>query len=80
MAIQILVACSSETVAKAVATVGSDQLILLPVDFHGRPCFRLCWGTYDSSAAASAALATVPAYFRQGGARPKVVPLSSVLP
>jgi hypothetical protein len=80
MAIQILVACSSDTVAKAVATVGSDQLILLPVDFHGRSCFRLCWGTYDSSTSASAALATVPVYFRQGGARPTVVPLSSVLP
>lgn len=78
--IQLLVACSDETVGKAVAAVPSDELFIIPVTFGGRACQRLCWGVYDSTARAQSALGSVPAYFREGGAKPKAVPLAEILP
>ncbi len=78
--VQLLVACSDETVGKAQAAVASDQLFVVPVTFNGRACQRLCWGVYDSPARAQAALASVPAYFREGGAKPKAMALAEILP
>lgn len=78
--VQLLVACSDETVGKAQAAVASDQLFVIPVTFTGRACQRLCWGVYDSPARAQAALASVPAYFREGGAKPKAIALAEILP
>jgi hypothetical protein len=77
--VQALTACSPETVQKAVAgTAGAEDLFILPVTLQGRACFRVCWGLYDSHQAAEAA--TPPAYFRQGGARPRVSGLAELLP
>jgi hypothetical protein len=77
--VQLLVACSDETVDKAVARTGSPDLFILPVNYKGRSCYRLCWGLYDSEARANAATSAVPAYFREGGARPRVMPTSGLL-
>jgi hypothetical protein len=78
--IQILVACSSDTVVKAVQNVSSPELYILPVSFKGRDCYRVCWGIYDSQGRAESAISTVPSYFRQGGATPKVVSSAGLLP
>lgn len=78
--IQILTACSPETVQKAVGAAGSDELFILPVVLTGRACFRVCWGVYDTRPAAEAALGRVPAYFREGGAKPRVSSLGELLP
>jgi len=78
--IQLLVACSTETVQKAVENAGGPELFILPVSLKGRECYRLCWGLYPSEARASQALRTVPEYFRSGGATPKVVAASDVVP
>jgi septal ring-binding cell division protein DamX len=59
---------------------GGDELFILPVVLNGRACFRVCWGVYGSRPAADAALATIPAYFRQGGAKPRVSTLGELLP
>ena len=48
--LQLLIACSSETVQKAVESVGSDELLIVPVQYQGRDCYRLCWGVYPSPA------------------------------
>jgi hypothetical protein len=77
---QLLTACAPETIAKAVDAVPADDLFILPVTFQGRSCYRLCWGVYDSRAAAEAARASVPAYFRQSGASPRLSPLNELLP
>ncbi len=77
--IQILVACSTETVQKAVSAVTGDDLYVLPVHYKGRDCYRLGWGLYDSEAKANAGLRGVPGYFKQGGARPKVVSVAELL-
>jgi hypothetical protein len=40
----------------------------------------MCWGLYDSESRARAGVASVPDYFRKGGASPKAVPAGSILP
>lgn len=77
--LQVLTACSPDTVQKAVSAVAGDELFILPVSFKGRDCYRLCWGVYGSRAEAEAATAQVPAYFQQG-ARPRLQPLVELLP
>ena len=58
----------------------SPELLILPVSYKGRSCYRLCWGLYDSEGRAEAAVATVPAYFREGGAKPKAAATATLLP
>jgi hypothetical protein len=78
--IQILVACSDETVGKAVASGPAAELYILPVHYKGKSCYRLCWGVYDNEGRAQSAVGSVPEYFTQGGASPKVVRTSAILP
>jgi septal ring-binding cell division protein DamX len=78
--VQLLVACSDETVGKAVANASGNELFILPVSYKGKSCYRLCWGLYDSEDRATSALGSVPAYFREGGAKPKVSPTAGLLP
>ena len=78
--IQLLIACSTETVQKAVDSGNASRLVILPVNFKGRDCYRLAWGVYPSSSKATAALSTVPEYFRTGGAAPKVLGAAEVIP
>jgi hypothetical protein len=77
--IQILVACSTETIQKANQSVPGDELYILPVSYKGRNCYRICWGSYPTEEAAAAALRALPEYFRRGGATPKVVPTAGML-
>jgi len=76
--VQLLVACSADTVQKAVENVKAPELIILPVDLKGRECFRLCWGLFESESRAAAAMRTVPEYFRKNGAAPRVVGTASI--
>jgi hypothetical protein len=78
--VQLLVACSEETIQKAVAAVPADELFILPVNYKGRSCYRVCWGLYASEEQAAAAGRSLPEYFRRGGATPKVSPIASLLP
>jgi Domain of unknown function (DUF4388) len=78
--VQVLVACSGETVQKALDNVSSSELFILPVNYRGKACYRLCWGLYESQDRATAALLSLPEYFRQGGASPKVSPAAALLP
>jgi septal ring-binding cell division protein DamX len=78
--VQVLVACSTDTIQKAIDRAPSDELFILPVNYHGKSCYRMCWGLYDSADRATAAMQSMPAYFRQGGATPKVSPAAALLP
>lgn len=78
--VQILVACSEETIQKALAAVPSEELFILPVTYQGRSCYRVCWGVYGSEAQAASASRAMPDYFRRGGASPRVSPLTALLP
>ena len=78
--IQLLVACSTDTVQKAMSEVGSAELFILPVSYKGRDCYRMAWGIYPDSARAASAARSLPDYFRRGGATPRVMPASDVVP
>jgi septal ring-binding cell division protein DamX len=78
--VQLLTACSPQTVQNAVAAVDGGELFILPVQFQGRACYRICWGVYGSREQAEAAASAVPAYFRRGGAHPRPSPLAEILP
>ena len=77
--VQILVACSTDTLQKAASAVPADDLYVLPVHYKGKDCYRLGWGLYESEARANAGARSVPDYFRHGGARPKVVAVAELL-
>jgi hypothetical protein len=74
-----MVACSDETVKKAVNSVGQDELYIVPVDHKGRSCYKIGWGLYDSESRAASALKALPDYFRQPGVTPRVVTTATVL-
>jgi septal ring-binding cell division protein DamX len=77
--VQVLTACSPETVQKAIAaTASAQELFVLPVNVQGRSCYRICWGLYDTRPAAETA--APPAYFRQAGVRPRVSGVAELLP
>jgi septal ring-binding cell division protein DamX len=78
--VQILVACSDETLQKAQQNAPQPELFIVPVAYQGRSCYRLCWGVFDSESRARAATGDVPAYFRENGAKPKPVTSASILP
>jgi hypothetical protein len=78
--IQIMVACSDDTVEKALSNASAQELFILPTHYKGKSCFRLCWGIYENEGRAGSALAGLPEYFRRGGASPKVVRTSTILP
>jgi septal ring-binding cell division protein DamX len=78
--VQLLVACADETVAKAAQNVSAQELFIVPVEYKGHSCYRVCWGVYESEASAHAALKSIPEYFRKGGASPKAVSTISILP
>ena len=65
---------------KAATNAGGPELFIVPVSFKGRDCYRLCWGLYPSEGAAESALRTLPAYFREGGAKPRVIASREILP
>ncbi len=78
--VQLLVACAEETLAKASQNVSAQEFFIVPVEYKGRSCYRVCWGVYDSETRAHAAVPTIPEYFRKGGASPKAVSTASILP
>jgi hypothetical protein len=80
VSVQLLVACSGETVQKAVTNVSSPELFIVPVKFQGRDCFRLCWGLYPSATQAATAARALPDYFRKGGATPRVMTAAELRP
>jgi septal ring-binding cell division protein DamX len=77
--VQLLVACSPQTVEKAVQNDPSTELFILPATIGGKPCHRLMRGFFKTGAEATQAVASLPPYYVAEGAKPKAVPMKSVL-
>jgi hypothetical protein len=77
--VQILIACSAQTIAKAVQNDSSTDLFIVSATFDAKPCHRLLRGLYKTNAEANQALATLPAYYTAEGAKPRAVAVKSVL-
>lgn len=77
--IQIFVACAPQTIEKVYASVSADVAFLLRSTVGGKPCYRLMWGIYSSESEASQVVAALPGYFIAEGAKPRGVPLKTVM-
>jgi septal ring-binding cell division protein DamX len=74
--LQIMIACQDDTVKAARRRAGAGgSLFILPYSLNGRPCYRVCWGVYESAESARAAAPAVPSALA-GSSPPLVVPLS----
>ncbi len=77
--VQLLVACSSQTIAKAIQNDPSTELFILPATIAGKPCHRLMRGFFKTAAEATQAVAALPGYYVAEGAKPKAMPLKSAI-
>lgn len=59
--LQILLACQASTVAKMIPP--PEESYLLPIRFKGKPCYRICWGSFPSRNAALRAGKQLPATY-----------------
>ncbi|MBX7186283.1 MAG: hypothetical protein K1Y01_14180, partial [Vicinamibacteria bacterium] len=77
--VQLLVACSAQTVEKAIQNDPSPELFILPATIGGKPCHRLMRGYFKTNAEATQAVSALPGYYVAEGAKPKAVLVKSVL-
>ncbi len=77
--VQLLVACSAQTVEKAIQNDPSPELFILPTTIAGKPCHRLMRGFFKTNSEAIQAVSALPAYYVVEGAKPRAIPLQSVL-
>jgi hypothetical protein len=53
--LQLALVCDPENVRKLLRRTGApDELFVVPADFGGRDCYRVCWGLYPSRDEAAA--------------------------
>ena len=79
--LQIAIACQEETLRTAAArTRGSASFFAVPFDLGGKPCFRMCWGAYETVEEAQSDKNTVPSFFLDEGGRPVVVSFGKLFP
>ena len=77
--VQLLVACSPQTIEKAILNDASTELFILPATIGGKPCQRLMRGFFKTNDEAARAVASLPGYYVAEGAKPKAVLVKSVL-
>jgi septal ring-binding cell division protein DamX len=77
--VQLLVACSAQTIEKAIQNDPSPDLFILPATIGGKPCHRLMRGFFKTNAEATQAVSALPGYYVAEGAKPKAVLVKSVL-
>lgn len=71
--VQVLTACEPDTVREAQRSLPGRDLYLVTKKVNGRVCYRICFGAFDSRAAASRILAGLPGEYRTGGAAVRAV-------
>lgn len=67
--VQIELVCETSSVTRALGEAGG-KVWFVSTSYHGRPCYRVFWGRYGTSAEASASSKQIPAAL---GATPVVV-------
>lgn len=78
--VQLLVACSAQTIEKALLNDPSPDLFVLPAAVAGKPCHRMMRGYYATEDAAARAVLALPPYYVSEGAKPRAVAIKAVLP
>lgn len=67
--VQFELVCETASITRALAEAG-DKVWFVPTSYRGRPCYRVFWGRFATSAEASAGAKQLPAGI---GATPVVV-------
>ena len=67
--VQFELVCETASITRAL-NESRDKVWFVPISYRGRPCYRVFWGRYDTSAEAIAASKQMPAGL---GATPVVV-------
>ena len=78
--VQLLVACSAQTIEKALQNDPSPELFVLPATVAGKPCHRMMRGYYSTEDAAARAVLALPPYYVTEGAKPRAIAIRTVLP
>ena len=78
--VQVLVACSAQTIGKAIENDPSSDLFVLAATINGRPCHRLLRGFFKTNAEAARSVSSFPPYYAAEGAKPRAVAVNAVLP
>ncbi len=80
LTIQLEIACQDSTVLEALNLfTKKDPLYVVPLSFHGKPCYRVLYGIYESEDQAKEKLPGMPSEFTQQPSPPKVIPISKAL-
>lgn len=80
LTIQLEIACQDSTVLEALNLfTKKDPLYVVPLSFHGKPCYRVLYGIYDNQDQAQGKLPGMPSEFTQQPSPPKVIPISKAL-
>ena len=77
--VQILVACSAQTIEKAIQNDPSPDLFILPATLSSKPCHRLMRGFYKTEGEAAQAVSALPPYYVAEGAKPKAIAMKAAL-
>jgi septal ring-binding cell division protein DamX len=67
--LQFELVCETSSITRAISEAGS-KVWFVSMSYHGRPCYRVFWGRFNSSAEAAAATSQFPAAL---GVKPVVV-------
>lgn len=78
--VQLLVACSAQTIEKALQNDPSPDLFVLPATVAGKSCHRMMRGYYSTEDAAARAVLALPPYYVSEGAKPRAIAIRTVLP
>ncbi len=77
--VQLLVACSPQTIEKAIQNDPSPDLFVLPATVSGKSCHRLMRGLFKTSGEAAQMVSSLPGYYVAEGAKPRAVPLKTLV-
>ena len=78
--IQLEIACQEKTVLDALISLDySKDMIVVPMDFRGKACYRVLFGVFNTAGAAESAKTGLPQEFLRQPSPPQVVPIARVL-
>ncbi|HEY4491720.1 MAG TPA: hypothetical protein VI958_06935, partial [Acidobacteriota bacterium] len=78
--VQLEIACQEKTVFEALQLLEySQDIIIVPIDFKGRSCYRVLYGIYPSTSQGRAAREQLPSQFLDLPSPPQVVSITKIL-
>jgi hypothetical protein len=80
LTIQLEIACQEKTVMDAFAALqNASDLLVIPMNYKGQPCYRVLFGTFSTAEEAENAKQRLPAEFLKQQSPPQIVPVSRIL-